>query len=166
MGLLLYRNQILNILRVGDELIEIFFPRKTRNYLPHKVIWGYLFRKINSLWVLAFKNCGVARRTVAMKQTSFPKGTRQGLERAPSKPLQEGLGTGGGEETQVSPSWCGASPPGTTERPQVHQPFHSHSNLGMSNAILTPTVWEPEAQTGKQRAQGQTEMEFELATHN
>ena len=29
---MLYRNQILNILRVGDELIEIiFFPRKTRN---------------------------------------------------------------------------------------------------------------------------------------
>ena len=110
MGLLLYRNQILNILRVGDELIEIFFHRKTRNYLPHKVTWGYLFCKINPLWVLAFKNCGVARRTVAMKQTSFPKGTRQGLERAPSKPLQEGLGTGGGEETQVSPSWCEVSP--------------------------------------------------------
>lgn len=49
--------------------------------------------------ILAFKNCGVARRTVAMKQTSFPSGTRQGLERALSKPLQVGLGTGGGENT-------------------------------------------------------------------
>lgn len=49
---------------------------------------------INSLQVLAFRNCGVARRTVAMKQTSLPRGTRQGLERALSKPLQEGLGAG------------------------------------------------------------------------
>lgn len=46
--------------------------------------------------VLAFRNCGVARRTVAMKQASFPTGSRQGLESVLLKPLQE-LDTGGGD---------------------------------------------------------------------
>lgn len=54
----------------------------------------------NQMWPcsrLTFKNCGVASRTVAMKQTSSPSGSRQGLDRVLSKPLQEGLGTGGGD---------------------------------------------------------------------
>lgn len=94
-GLSPYRNQTFNVLRVGDELIEIlFFPRKTMNYPALSVTQWYSLRMINPLRVLAFKNCGVARRTVAMKQTSFPRGIRQGLERALSKPLQEGLGAG------------------------------------------------------------------------
>lgn len=50
-----------------------------------------------------------------MKQTSFPSGTRQGLERVLSKPLQEGLGTGVGENRQFRPMWHGGRPlPGIT----------------------------------------------------
>lgn len=38
-----------------------------------------------------------------MKQTSFPSDTRQGLDRALSKPLQEGLGTVGAVGTHGQP---------------------------------------------------------------
>lgn len=73
-----------------------------------------------------------------MKQTSFPSGTRQGLERVLSKPLQEGLGTGMGGDRQTGRLvLCG-----TAAEPYVASP--SASTALRASRTFTPTTRAPD----------------------